>query len=920
VALVVLAATVPDPAESRLAVRPHTARAVAGYLHAEHHAALALVPIEEATHVAARSGDWSAAATWRGGRVPGPGARVFIPAATRVTVSTTLPDVYEWVRVDGALRLAHDRDTALKLGTLVVADRGRFDVGFADRRVEPGCRALIEFAGRGPRDTRRDPLDLGGGLVAQGLVRVFGAAKSGHVLLADAAAAGSSSLRVREPPRGWRAGDLVLLPGTNPLADEDEVVPIERLEAGGRWVVLGKPLRFAHQAPAGADLPLGNLTRNVVFRSAHAEPRQGRGHVMVMHVTTGVVFDGAAFVGLGRTDTRVAHTVPALDADGRLVPGTDANTIGRYAVHFHVRRGATRRRPPNVIVDSVVVDSPKHGIVNHGGYLHAVGNVTWRVDGSHYFAENGTEIGAFSHNLAVRSGGSALSRQDDGLMSRMYVRDFGHGGYGYWLQGAGVALHDNYAFGQAAAGYAINGHPMLEGGDWAFFSPRNVTDPRIPARKDLQPGDLPFEFRRNQAGACFNGLDIWYSQIHLAHEVPSVVEDSFFWGIERHGVSLPYTRHVTFRNVTVLGNGRDGTSYGFGNANDRADALTFENVRAEGFAIGIDLPKKGVNRIHGARLANVENIRVRNGPGHYLDLEMRDVEFAPSSVLDVRLDGSPALTRDVLDGTTSFGRLVPRNADLSSLFGRVKITLARRGERRPRQLYFREQARHARPYDALGIPALAGLTTREAWTAYGLAVGGAMAPPDAVAEPRITGLVGRQDGHGAGWRLVSDHFTRTLRGYVPRVRHEATQAVAEGAPVDLQPGWNVVRWRRGKPAVLVYGDVEAPRFQPDPEFTSQIHPADLRFGVTVRGALLDKVGALYSRELFVKEYAALVPDPDGVVRLQFPVQDPAGNVSDVHLALQVTERAVQRGANSVYYRQGVYSPADAPGRTASTAY
>jgi hypothetical protein len=113
-----------------------------------------------------------------------------------------------------------------------------------------------------------------------------------------------------------------------------------------------------------------------------------------------------AFLHLGRTDTRRAHTFPEVDPGGQTTSGADGNTIGRYAVHFHMRSGASAGLPPHVVRNSVVIDSPKFGIVNHGGHLLAEDNVTFQVAGSHFVAENGSEIGAFRRNMAVRSAGS----------------------------------------------------------------------------------------------------------------------------------------------------------------------------------------------------------------------------------------------------------------------------------------------------------------------------------------------------------------------------------------------------------------------------------------------------------------------------------------------------------------------------------
>ena len=78
---------------------------------------------------------------------------------------------------------------------------------------------------------------------------------------------------------------------------------------------------------------------------------------------------------------------------------------------------------------NVIVDSPKHGLVNHGGHVVAENNVTYAVHGSHFFAENGSEVGAFRDNLAIYSKGSG-----DKVRARDCVFDFGHGGHGFWAR------------------------------------------------------------------------------------------------------------------------------------------------------------------------------------------------------------------------------------------------------------------------------------------------------------------------------------------------------------------------------------------------------------------------------------------------------------------------------------------------------
>jgi hypothetical protein len=885
----------------------------------EHQAALRLVDDMAATHVAVRNGSFTAPQTWRDRVVPPTGARILIPAGVNVTLASSLLErTYEWIRVDGGLQFAGDRDTGLKVVTLVVGENGRLAIGRQDDRVRANVRAIVEFADRGPRDREADPFDLGGGLIVLGSLQIYGARVTGHLSAVDGLVRGQTTIKVAQPPLGWRPDDLVVIPGVKSDVDEDEVMRIAKVDASGRRITLAAPLRYAHLAPVGAEVRIGNLTRNVIFRSENGRRIDRRGHAMIMHVQTGINIDGAGFYGLGRTDTRVAHTIPVVDDQGALVDGTDSNTIGRYPIHFHIREGARYDLPPNIVRNSVIVDSPKHGLVNHGGHVVAEGNVTFKVDGAHFFAENGSEIGAFKRNLAIRSTGSELAHVDDGLMSRMYVYDFGHGGYGYWLQGGGVKLIGNYAFGHNAAAYSINGNIMREGKRTVFFSPKNVDNSAVWSVSKLHPGSLPFLFAGNQGAASFNGLEIWYSQIHATHSVPSVVENSFFWALARHGVNMPYSRNIVFRDVTVLGSGRDPTSFGFGNTNDWADSLIFERVRAEGFAVGVDMPTKGSNRISDSYLDSLWNIRIRGGPGTDLDVDITDVRFGTSGQLDIVMQGLPVFTREIVEGYEA-GAMMPRSGDLSPFFGRVRVIVNdHRSGVSPRQVYFTEQASGARPFADLGISEMTGLTSQEAWDKFGLAVGGTVAPPGTRVLPRTAGLVGPLAVYPPLLHLTSDRFTKNLIGYVPRVKDEQGE-IRLMQPVNLQPGWNLVRSSPTAGAQLVFADSTPPVFEQDSGFRPEIHPDDLQFGVMMRGWVVATVGAVKSRTLFAKEFKPLAADPDGFVRFDFTVEDAIGGRAVVPVALRVTDKAVRRGSNSLYYSQGVYSSTVLPERGSATA-
>ena len=195
---------------------------------------------------------------------------------------------------------------------------------------------------------------------------------------------------------------------------------------------------------------------------------------------------------------------------------------------------------PHVFSDNVIVDSPKHGLVNHGGYVVAEDNVTFAIHGSHFFAENGSEIGAFRHNLAVFSRGSGehIEGRQEG------IGDFGHGGHGFWSNSPALVMEGNYAFHHRGPAYVIFAAPVeaAAGTQHVFFRggarianfPRENLDSTL---RDLAtepyvtPTTIPFRFSRNIAANSARGLEIWHTNEISDHNLQSVVEDCVFWDI-----------------------------------------------------------------------------------------------------------------------------------------------------------------------------------------------------------------------------------------------------------------------------------------------------------------------------------------------------------------------------------------------------
>jgi hypothetical protein len=134
----------------------------------DHMAALAQLDASKASHLAARSGDWSDSGTWSSG-VPTAGARVVIPRDVTVTVTVPIAvAALDWVRVDGRLRFSPLENGQLSVRTVLVTPTGTLSIGAPDRTVDPGKTVSLLFAPRSDTIRRHDHFDMLGGLIVLG--------------------------------------------------------------------------------------------------------------------------------------------------------------------------------------------------------------------------------------------------------------------------------------------------------------------------------------------------------------------------------------------------------------------------------------------------------------------------------------------------------------------------------------------------------------------------------------------------------------------------------------------------------------------------------------------------------------------------------------------------------------------------------
>ena len=557
----------------------------------EHMALLDLVSLSDVTDTAVASGSWFVGTTWQSGSVPGPQARLLIPADMTVTYDGKSDAPLKTLRVDGELRFAPDQDSRMVIDTLVVAPAGRLEIGTSVDPVAPDVRIEILISGDGDIDMGWDPLLLSRGVISHGEVEIHGAVRTPFLKVAAAPLQGADVLVLATPPKGWRVGDRLVVTGTRKRGwawdnetqtllnhpSQDEVVTITALE--GDRVSIDRPLMFNHDAPR-ADLAayVANLTRNIVFASLGGDqtPLAQRGHVMFMH-SDRVDVAHAAFNDLGRTDkSREAFDITALPD---VTP--TSNIKGRYSVHLH-KTGMANQETPATVTGCVVIGSPGWGYVHHSSHADFVDNVAFGVFGAAFAAEDGDETGLWLRNIAIRSLG--FDRGQDAAKRGVERHDNGRTGDGFFFAGRLVEAAENVAANtthgfvwMTRSAPSAPTLPTLHQPEIAYGKP--VVDPEVPPIQG---------FRDNEAFCTDIGLMVIKKNPSQGHDVRSVLDGFVNWETFR-GVDISYSGHYTLLDFDLIGTVSQG--YFAADAGMEFGTNTFDivmnRVRLERFPIGI---------------------------------------------------------------------------------------------------------------------------------------------------------------------------------------------------------------------------------------------------------------------------------------------------------------------------------------------
>ncbi|HEX7010643.1 MAG TPA: G8 domain-containing protein, partial [Phycisphaeraceae bacterium] len=196
-----------------------------------------MAPASAEPHIIRSQGDgrWSNPQTWEGGEIPGKGARVQIRPGHVVEYDLSSDTPIRTIHVAGRLTFATDQDTRLDVGLIRIqagetfveegfdchmmhrADHGghgeaALEIGTPEQPIPAEHTTtvrLVHFDGA-------DPMSLPAIVACGGRLDIHGAPmRRTWVKLQQTAAVGETRLFLAEPVADWRAGDRIIITGTN---------------------------------------------------------------------------------------------------------------------------------------------------------------------------------------------------------------------------------------------------------------------------------------------------------------------------------------------------------------------------------------------------------------------------------------------------------------------------------------------------------------------------------------------------------------------------------------------------------------------------------------------------------------------------------------------------------------------------------
>ncbi len=545
----------------------------------------------------ARSGPWSAAATWAGGKVPGSNVKVKIVVGHTVTydVQAKADEVIRSLHIAGTLTFDPNKTTQLNVGLIKIQDSEDTDeegfdceghvaepepgkerpallVGTPDQPIAVGHKALIRLTYVEGLDKNSCPAIVccGGRMDFHGQ-----AMNRTWVKLGATAAKGDKQVTLAEGVTGWRIGDRIILTPTqtdyrsDPVNEERTIAAID-----GNVVKFDEALEYVHLGEGDTRGEVANLSRNVIVESA--DPAGERGHTMYHRYSKGSI-SYAEFRHLGKK-----------------------NVLGRYSLHFHLI-GNTMRG--SYVIGASICDSHNRWLTIHGtNYLVARDNVGYGSVGHGFFLEDGTEVyNVLDRNLAV---GAVAGKR---LPKQVLPFDQNEGAGFWWANSLNTftrnvaAGNDLYGFryeATAGSSFKVNFPVMQPDGKEVLTDIRTLPFVRFEDNEVHSNGGLygiNMGEGVNRVGPdekhpfVMKNTRIWDVHYGFRPQVPSLLVENL--SIQSHyGIYHPnFDRHV-YRDVTIRATNTEPFNRGHDDASVQhgivtVDGLTFDNIRSGGMPL-----------------------------------------------------------------------------------------------------------------------------------------------------------------------------------------------------------------------------------------------------------------------------------------------------------------------------------------------
>ena len=532
------------------------------------------------------SGDWSNINTWSAGRLPQSGDVVKISQGDVVVFDSIinpptgnpLPAAIQTVAIDGILAFRPDISTRLTVRNLLVYANGELQIGTSAAPVDPSVTAEIVFANEA-LDTVNDPAQYSNGLIALGKVTVYGAPKTATFMrLQSDPLATQNTLTLAQAVSGWRQNDRLIIPDTRQLAWNErntnfvgqwELVNLNTI-ANGRNITLQQNLAFnhigAHDEAGNLEFAahVGNLTRNVVFKSANINGV--RGHTLYTH-RADVDIHNAQFVGLGRT--RIDNLDDTIFNGSGAVTHVGTNQRGRYSVHFShlIGPGQPQANGRQFTFEGNSVFCPlspmpfRWGVaINDSHYGLVKNNVLYNWAGGGIVTEYGNETeNIIEHNFVVRtlSGANWVS---DGWerADQRGTGDISVEGVGLWFRGPNNRVRNNVSANNTSYGYTYFLQYLPNGGNMKVpaYQGADISQSGGFLNKNLHATPI-LQFEGNEAyGVMPAGMTFWWvgSEWKTPKATqPSVIKNFTVWHPHEQGIFGYETNKIVVDGLVARG-------------------------------------------------------------------------------------------------------------------------------------------------------------------------------------------------------------------------------------------------------------------------------------------------------------------------------------------------------------------------------